>query len=139
MSRWVVHSESSFDASHALTSYRGEREKDHRHTWRVAVRVGTDSLNEEGYALDFHQVHAVLRAAVGALEGTDLNLHPEIGSLSPTAERVAEVLGGKLAQDFDAIGGRLLSVSVWEGPDNRVDLMLQTDDRSPFDGSAPRD
>ena len=40
-------------------------------------------------------------------------------------DRQADVLRGHK----EAIGGRLLSVSIWEGPDNRVDLMLSDDTR----------
>ena len=124
MSRWVIHSEASFDARHALTSYRGERESTHRHSWKVGVRVGTETLNNEGLALDFHLVQSILQASVAPLDSSDLNEHPEIGAPSPTAERVAEVLAEKLSPEFDSIGGRLLSVSVWEGPGNRVDYVL---------------
>jgi len=129
MSRWVIHAESSFEARHALTSYRGKRESSHGHPWRVAVRVGADALNDEGYALDFHQVRDLLAAAVSPLDRSDLNDHPEVGKPSPTAERVAEVLSEKLASEYEQIGGQLLSISVWEGPDNRVDLILDSDNR----------
>ena len=124
MSRWVIHAEASFDARHALTSYQGRPESKHEHSWKVAVQVGAEVLNDEGYALDFHEVETIVAEAVRPLGGTDLNLHPEIGKPSPTAERVAQVLAEKLASEFDAIGGRLLSISVWEGPKNRVDLVL---------------
>jgi len=125
MSRWVIHAQATFDARHALTSYRGKRESSHGHPWKIAVRVGADELNEEGYALDFHQVRDLLAAAVAPLDRSDLNDHPEIGRPSPTAERVAEFLSQKLAPGYEKIGGMLLSVSVWEGPDNRVDLVLE--------------
>jgi 6-pyruvoyl-tetrahydropterin synthase len=130
MSRWVIHAEASFDARHALTSYRGRPESSHHHSWKVAVRVGVDTLNDEGYALDFHEVETILAAAVRPLDGTDLNLHPEIGRPSPTAERIADVLSENLAAGCEKIGGRLLVVSVWEGPENRVDLILDDNDRS---------
>lgn len=133
MSRWVIHSKRAFEARHALTSYRAKRESPHHHRWEVAVRVGVDHLNSEHYAVDFHAVHEILAAAADALDGTSLNDHPQIGSPSPTAERVAEVLAGLLAPQLAALGGTLLSVSVWEGPDNRVDLNLeapQTSQRS---------
>lgn len=124
MSRWVIHAQASFEARHALTFYRGKAESSHGHPWKVEVRVGAGELNEESYALDFHQVRDLLAAAVAPLDRSDLNDHPEIGQPSPTAERVAEVLSEKLAPAYEEIGGQLISVSVWEGPDNRVDLIL---------------
>lgn len=124
MSRWVVHSRTAFHARHALTSYLGRPEPAHSHRWQVAVRVGTDSLNDEGYAIDFVAVRRTLEGAVAPLDRTDLNQHPEIGLPSPSAERVAVVLAGWLQQPLADLGGTLLSISVWEGPDNRVDLNL---------------
>ncbi len=122
--RWVVHARAELDATHALASYCGQAEPSHSHHWTVEVRVGTDRLSQEGYALDFHAVSELLTAAVAPLDGADLNRHPTIGEPSPTAERLAEVLASTLAPRFLALGGRLLTVSVWEGADNRVDLNL---------------
>ena len=124
MSRWVIHSQASFEARHALTSYLGEAEESHSHQFQVAIRVGTDHLNAEGYAVDFHAVHAALAAAVKPLDGTDLNAHPEIGSPTPSAERLADVLASWLTPTISDLNASLLSVSVWEGPENRVDLNL---------------
>ena len=124
MSRWVIHSRQAFEARHALTSYNGREESPHHHHWEVAVRVGTESLNAEHYSLDFHAAHQVLANTLNDIDGTSLNDHPEIGTPSPTAERVAEVLTDLLSPQYAALGGTLLSVSVWEGPENRVDLNL---------------
>ncbi len=124
MSRWVVHARAGFGAWHGLTSYRGQAEPSHHHDWQVAIRAGTDMLNGEGYAVDFGEVQRVLREATSPLEGVDLNRDPEIGSPSPTAERLAVVLAGRLQQPLADLGATLLSISVWEGPDNRVDLIL---------------
>lgn len=124
MSRWVIHAAASFEAHHALTSYRGRRESSHGHPWKIAVQVGADELNDEGYALDFHQVRDLLAAAIAPLDRSNLNDHPEIGKPSPTAERIAEVLSERLTRDYERIGGQLLMICVWEGPDNRVDLIL---------------
>lgn len=124
MRRWVIHSRTTFDARHALTSYGGRPEEPHDHTWEVAIRVGTERLNVEGYALDFHQVHGALDGVIAPLRNGDLNRHPEIGRPTPSAERVAEVLADQLGPRIAALGGELLTVSVWEGPGNRVDLEL---------------
>ena len=74
-------------------------------------------------------MQTILGAAVAPLDRTDLNDHSEIGNPSPTAERIAEVVGEKLAPEYEKIGGRLLTVSVWEGPESRVDLILSDDNR----------
>ncbi len=124
MSRWVIHARTQFSAHHALLGYRGSPETPHEHLWSVAIRVGTDTLNAEGYALDFLAVREILANATKRLAGSDFNQHPEIASPTPTAERLAEVLAGWLGPPLDELGGRLLGVSVWEGPENRVDLDL---------------
>ncbi len=125
MRRWVVHARAAFDAHHALAAYKGEVEASHLHDWQVEVRIGADTLGPEGYALDFHEVRQILVEALAPLHDSDLNTDPEIGRPSPTAERVAEVLAERLTPQYEAIGGRLLSLSVWEGPDNQVDLNLE--------------
>jgi 6-pyruvoyl-tetrahydropterin synthase len=121
MSRWIVHSHAAFTARHGLVRYRGLPEQSHEHRWEIAIEAGFDTLNGEGYAADFDTVHALLRAAVAPLDGIDLNRHPEIGLPSPTAERLAEVLATRLAGPLAELGGRLVTITVWEGPDNRID------------------
>lgn len=125
MKRWVVHGRASFRASHALRSYRGRPEPPHEHPWTVEIRAGTDDLDGEAMALDFHALRTLLEQALAPLDGSDLNAHPEIGRPSPSAERLAEVVAGWLGPAVEQLGGRLLTVSVWEGPDNRVDLELE--------------
>ena len=124
MSRWIYHSEVEFEASHALTRYLGEPEAPHHHRWRVAIRVGADDLNDEFYGVDFHAVHRALADVVAPLDRADLSEHPEIANPSPTAERVALFLSNEIKGAVEAAGGTLLTVSVWEGPGNQVDLNL---------------
>jgi 6-pyruvoyltetrahydropterin/6-carboxytetrahydropterin synthase len=125
MMRWVVHARIELVARHALTSYHGGVEPSHEHRWIVAILVGTDHLNQEGMAVDFETLRTLLDKRLKQLDHSDLNQHPEIGKPTPTAERFAEVVAGWLAPEIEKLGATLLSVSVWEGPDNRVDLNLQ--------------
>ncbi len=131
MSRWVVHARASFTACHALTRYLGEPEASHSHPWQVAVRVGTDRLNDEGYAVDFHAVHRALRSLIAPLDGGDLNAHPEIGAPTPSAERVAEVIAGWLApvvqraRRAPALGERLGGPGEPRGSGPRGSLILE--------------
>jgi 6-pyruvoyl-tetrahydropterin synthase len=122
--RWVVHATAEFTATHALTSYLGEPEAPHSHRWRIALAAATGGLNDEGYAIDFHALQHVLDDLVAPLAGSDLNQHPEIGTPTPSAERVAKVIAGSATEPIERLGATLVRVSVWEGPDNRVDLEL---------------
>jgi 6-pyruvoyl-tetrahydropterin synthase len=124
VSRWVVHAAVELDARHALLSYGGRPEESHQHRWRVAIAAATGALNDEGYAIDFHALRELLGDRLAPLEGSDLNLHPEIGRPTPSAERLAEVVAGWLEPEVEALGGTLIRVSVWEGPENRIDLEL---------------
>lgn len=122
MSRWTVHAAAELTATHALTSYQGRPEESHTHLWRIEVRVACERLNPEGLAVDFHAVRSLLEEAVAPFSGADLNGCPALGGDSPTAERLAEFIAGELGARVAALGGRLAGVTVWEGPDNRVDL-----------------
>jgi len=126
MKRWVYHAAGAFEAEHALTLYRGKPEEKHRHRWKVEVQVGTDELNREHYGLDFHEVHAILEELIDSLHHQDLNGNPEISKPSPSAENLALYIAGRLETTYRKVGGRLLQVSVWEGPRNRVDLNLDS-------------
>lgn len=131
MTRWTYHSEASFRARHALASYEGRPEDSHEHRWGIAVTVGTDILNNEGFGVDFHAVHRALEAVVKPLHGTDLTDHPDIGSPTPTAENVALYVARAIEPAIDTLGVGLLTVSVWEGPENRVDLDVRHGMRQP--------
>ncbi len=122
--RWVVHARAKFSATHALTSYLGEPEAPHPHQWQVELAAATDGLNEEGYAIDFHALKDLLDQLVAPLEGSNLNEHPDIGTPTPSAERLAEVLAAATRIPLQQLGASLVRISVWEGPENRVDLEL---------------
>jgi 6-pyruvoyl-tetrahydropterin synthase len=121
---WVYHSEQRFRAHHALTLYNGEPEAPHGHEWRVSVKVSAETLRKEHFALDFHAVHDALAQVMEGLDGTDLTDHAHIGRISPTAAAVALFVQERLEPLLTALGGRLEMVSVWEGPETRVDLRL---------------
>ena len=124
MRRWVVHARTELEARHALTSYNGLLEESHQHTWIIAVRVGTDHLSQEGIAIDFELLRTILCDKLQPLDHSNLNHHPEIGNPTPSAERFAEVVAGWVAPEIEELGATLLSVSIWEGPENRIDLNL---------------
>jgi 6-pyruvoyl-tetrahydropterin synthase len=91
----------------------------------VEIRAGVEQLNREGYSLDFESVHEELQAAVAGLDGSDLGAHAEIGSPTPSAENLALFVARVVGPRISRLGGTLLSVTIWEGSSNRVDLELE--------------
>lgn len=115
MPTYVLRVRSRFEAAHHLTSYRGQPETVHGHTWTVEAALAADALDGEGMAHDFVPVKAALDELAGRLDHHDLNRVPPFDELSPTTERVAEWFHRGLVERLP--GARLVEVTVWEGPD----------------------
>ena len=103
-----------FEAAHHLTSYRGEPEPVHGHSWRVEVVLLAEELDDEGMGFDFLEVRGALAELVEELDHRDLNTVPPFDRSSPTTERIAAWLFDRLAERLPEAG--LVEVTVWEGP-----------------------
>ena len=58
----VVKAYFKFNAAHFI-AYKGFREKLHGHEYQVGVRlVGSDTVNDDGYVMDFGEIKAAVRA-----------------------------------------------------------------------------
>ena len=110
-----------FSAAHQLRLYDGSLEPLHGHNWRVKVTVAAVRLDAIGVVMDFHDLERLVDAAVVPMHNRHLNDLPEFaeGRLNPSAENVALHVGRSLAGSASLPGGvRLLSVEVWETPEN---------------------
>lgn len=116
--RYVLEVAATFEAAHALHSYRGVPESIHGHAWRVVARLEATSLNEEGLAYDFVPVRAALSELVGRLDHRHLNEMPPFDSISPSAEALAAWIHSELQSSLP--DAPLVSVTVFEGPDCSV-------------------
>jgi len=104
--------EFTLHAAHRLPHHDGACQKLHGHTYKVAVRIKGDKLQEDGPAqgmvLDFGAVKDAWRKIDKELDHSFLNdFFP-----NPTAEVMAEKLFRRLAFSFEGIA----SVTVWETP-----------------------
>lgn len=104
--------ETVFSAAHAIV-IGGEREPVHGHDWRVAVRIGGDTLDADGLLVDFHKIQHDLRAIVEPWHNRSLNEVEPFDAVNPTAELVAKTIGERLAERLPD-GVRLVSVRVTE-------------------------
>lgn len=96
--------EHTFTAGHAIRLPDDSLEPMHEHDWHVTVEVAAQQLDEIDCVIDFHPLHAKLVEACDAWEGRELNdVSPFASadgslSISPTAERVAQVIGQATAE-----------------------------------------
>jgi 6-pyruvoyltetrahydropterin/6-carboxytetrahydropterin synthase len=118
MARYVVTVRAGFEAAHALHRYRGLPEAVHGHSWRVEAQLATTTLDEDGLAYDFCEVQKALLAVLGPLDHRCLNEVPPFDQVSPTAEAVAQWVYEELRNRLP--GAPLVSVTVFEGPENSV-------------------
>lgn len=115
MSEYTLRVRSRFEAAHHLTSYRGEPEPVHGHSWRVEAELAAAELDGEGMAYDFVEIKRALDALVAPFDHHHVNTVPPFDRLSPTTERIARYLFDQLQAALP--GAPLRQLTVWEGPD----------------------
>jgi 6-pyruvoyltetrahydropterin/6-carboxytetrahydropterin synthase len=104
-----------FEAAHHLTSYRGEPEPVHGHSWRAEAELAAPEVDAEGMAYDFVAVQKALGEIAGRLDHRDINSVAPFDRASPTTERIAAWFFTELETRLPA--APLVAVTVWEGPD----------------------
>lgn len=105
-----------FSAAHMLVGHPGKCSRLHGHTWTVEAVVRASDVGPEGLVVDFEDARAALDAAIDPFDHVCLNDVPPFDRLPPTAENVARVLFGRLADmvEAEAWDAELESVKVWE-------------------------
>jgi 6-pyruvoyltetrahydropterin/6-carboxytetrahydropterin synthase len=112
---YEVRVEKSFRAAHAVRLPSGAMESSHEHDWRItAILRGTD-LGEDGFLVDFCLVQQELDRILDPLSGANLNQHPFLAGMPPSAEAVAQRIFEALAT-VDWGGSDLAGVVVVEAP-----------------------
>jgi len=106
--------ESKFAAAHQLRGYKGKCENLHGHNWRVTVAATAERLNEQGLAIDFHDLKKALRDVLDQLEHTFLNDIFPFTQINPSSENLAKWIYDTLAKKLNDDNIELASVTVWE-------------------------
>ena len=104
-----------FSASHQLRLYDGSLEPLHGHEWVVKVTAAAQKLDAIGVVMDFHELERRVDQIVGPMDQRHLNELAAFANVNPSAENVAGHIAAKL--ELPA-GVRLMSVEVWETPEN---------------------
>ncbi|HEY1921364.1 MAG TPA: 6-carboxytetrahydropterin synthase [Tepidisphaeraceae bacterium] len=105
----------AFSASHQLRLYDGSLEPLHGHNWIVKITVAVEKLDSIGVVMDFHELERAADLIVVPMHNRHLNELPAFKTLNPSAENVAIHVASKLVLPS---GIRLVSVEVWETPEN---------------------
>ncbi len=106
-----------FTAQHHLVGDFGPASRPHEHAYRVEVGVRGGSLRADGTLFDITRLQAALSAALGDLEGRDLNQIAGLAKPNPSAEVVARYLFERVAPALSEDNLDLLQARVWESPD----------------------
>jgi 6-pyruvoyltetrahydropterin/6-carboxytetrahydropterin synthase len=88
----------------------------HAHEYRVEVVVERARLDARGMVCDLDAVEAALGAAVGELQGKDLDSIRPANAEAVTVEILARWFHERIADAIRAAGGEALAVRVWESP-----------------------
>ena len=112
--------ESDFAAAHRLRDYEGVCERLHGHNYKVAVTVRGETLGSSGMLADFKTLKGTLVEVLDRLDHRCLNDDVDEfkeGALNPTAENIAKMIWGEMAERLgDALpdGATVARVTVWE-------------------------
>jgi 6-pyruvoyltetrahydropterin/6-carboxytetrahydropterin synthase len=108
--------ETTFCSTHRLTRDGVPIEPNHGHDWRVEAVASGKDLDGLGVVIDFEH----LKKAVGEVAATfhyrDMNEHPGLRALSPSAEVVARYFFDEVRKGLGPEGRLLRRVRVWEAP-----------------------
>jgi 6-pyruvoyltetrahydropterin/6-carboxytetrahydropterin synthase len=108
--------ETTFCATHRLTREGRPIEPNHGHDWRVeAVAAGKD-LDGLGVVIDFEHLKKVVGEVAATFHYRDMNEHPGLAGISPSAEVVARYFFDEVRKALGAEGRMLRRVRVWEAP-----------------------
>ncbi len=108
-----------FGARHYLT-FGGRKGETHYHSWRVEVRIESDTNDEEGTVIGFAEARGALEAKVADYNETLLNNVEPYDRIQPTAENIARVIFQDIGPSLTRGATRLKTVRVWESPTNHA-------------------
>lgn len=117
-----VRVEARFEAAHNLRSYRGESEPLHGHSYLVIAEIVAISgeLDSDEIAVDFVAARRELEKLAKKLDYGYINEVAPFTEVNPSAENIAEWFAREMNVALAAEGGKIRSVTLWEGPANSV-------------------
>ena len=103
-----------FSSAHALRGYNGKCENMHGHTFRAAVVVRREKLNDIGIACDFTALKKHLNTILDELDHHVLNDLPYFETVNPSSENLAVYIYDKMKAALAGEDVEIVSAEVWE-------------------------
>ncbi|OHB60558.1 MAG: hypothetical protein A2167_06445 [Planctomycetes bacterium RBG_13_46_10] len=93
---FTINVKTSFQASHQLMLPDGSKEPLHNHHWIASASVSSETLNDIGIVMDFHQLKSALDKITSEFNNISLNKIDYFCRNNPTAENIAKYIYQKL-------------------------------------------
>ena len=103
-----------FSSAHALRGYMGKCENMHGHTFRTAVVIRSDKLNDIGIVYDFTELKKHLNGILDELDHHVLNELPYFEKVNPSSENLAVYIFDKMKAALAGEDVEVVSAEVWE-------------------------
>ena len=100
------------DVAHQLPWHKGKCSRLHGHTIRIDIYLTFNELNENGVAMDFHDIDWIVKPVIDELDHKYLNDILE----NPTMENLARYIWDKLSGKLP-----LSKLVLWESSKSRVE------------------
>lgn len=119
---FTIRVEARFEAAHFLREYRGISEPLHGHSYKVEADLAGRSggVDDDAIAVDFVSAKRKLEALAKKLDYGCINDVPPFTEINPSAENIASWFHGELSAAMADENAEVVSVTIWEGPLNRV-------------------
>jgi 6-pyruvoyltetrahydropterin/6-carboxytetrahydropterin synthase len=110
---------SEFSSAHFLRDYDGKCRNLHGHTYKVAVTVAGEKLNDTGVMADFVELKNHLEAVLKPLDHACLNDLGYFKMNNPTAENIAKYI----FDEYKKLATPLKLAKVQVGESDRADVV----------------
>jgi 6-pyruvoyltetrahydropterin/6-carboxytetrahydropterin synthase len=108
-----------FNARHFVV-LDGHQGPVHPHSWRVQARISGSFGEEHTVLMPFAEAKRLVQEVVSKYNDVILNTTEPFDQVQPTTENIAATFYKEVKTALGALPVRLVSLSVWESPTNRV-------------------
>lgn len=111
---YEISKERTFSASHQLRGYQGRCERLHGHNWRVTVHLMSESLDNLGMVVDFHELDDIMQQVLEPFDHRHLNEVEPFDKINPSSENLARVICERVGELISDPRVRVKCCDVWE-------------------------